>query len=611
MIDALLVAAFVAYCLGVGLRSRRQSSRDLEAYFLAGRRLSPWQSGLSMAATQYAADTPLLAAGLVATGGVFALWRLWSYGIAFLALGFLLGAAWWRAGVVTDAELCELRYGGRPAAWLRGLKTLFYGVVFNCAVLAMVMAAAVRIAEPFLPWDRWLPGPLFEPVERLAREVGVLLTTDAGAADAWRRTASNLISVAALYVFTLLYSTTGGLRAVVRTDVVQIAIAFAATGVYALFAVRAAGGLAALPETLGRALGPERARELLAFDPWSAAGVGGALLGVLGLQWLAQMNSDGTGYLAQRCMACRSPREARQAPVIFAFVQILGRSVLWLPILIALLVVFPLEDGQSAAERETTFVRGIETLLPPGARGLMLVGMLAALASTLDTHLNWGASYLSNDLYGRLWCRGLRRREPAPRELVWAARLSSPLLVAISLALMSVLGSIQAAWHATLLLGAGLGVPLLSRWLWRRANAWGEIAAIGASALAAPLLLVFVREEAQRLLAAAAIGATVSLAASLATAPEASERLDAFWERARPPGFWGRPGASKALLRRLLALAAAAGTLYASLLAFGTWLLGAPAPLGLGRAAWVAACLGLALALVPAWLPELRSPEEE
>src|SRR5690606_38437364 len=141
VIDGLLIGAFVAYALVVAARSRREASRDLEAYFLAGRRLRAWESGLSMTATQYAADTPLLAAGLVATGGVFALWRLWTYGIAFLALGFLLGACWWRAGVVTDAELCELRYGGRPAVWLRGVKAVYYGVVFNCAVLAMVLAA--------------------------------------------------------------------------------------------------------------------------------------------------------------------------------------------------------------------------------------------------------------------------------------------------------------------------------------------------------------------------------------------------------------------------------------------------------------------------------------
>ena len=146
MIDAALVLAFMVWALGVGLANRRRASRDLESYFLAGRSLSGWESGLSMAATQYAADTPLLAAGLVATGGVFALWRLWSYGIAFLLLGLLLGAAWWRVGVLTDAELCEIRYSGRPAAWLRGVKAAYYGLVFNCAVLAMVLAAAVRVA---------------------------------------------------------------------------------------------------------------------------------------------------------------------------------------------------------------------------------------------------------------------------------------------------------------------------------------------------------------------------------------------------------------------------------------------------------------------------------
>lgn len=607
MIDLLLVLGFLVYALGAGLRARRAASQGLPEYFLAGRSLSSWQSGFSMTATQYAADTPLLAAGLVATGGIFALWRLWIYGIAFLLLGLLLGAAWWRSGVVTDAELCELRYGGRAATALRGVKAVYYGLLFNCAVLAMVLVAAVRIAEPFLRWHEWLPPGLLEPLVRLVEAVGVPLAVDPASPDVWAVTASNLISVAAIYAFTTAYSATGGLRGVVATDMGQLVLMAVGTGLYAWYAVAAAGGLAGLAEAVAASTGPARAAQLLAFDPTAAAEVGGAMLAVLGLQWLVQMNSDGTGYLAQRCMACSSDVGARRAPVIFAFAQVLGRSLLWLPILVALLVVFPPGAGEGVAEREFAFVRGIEMLLPPGARGLILVALLAALASTLDTHLNWGASYLANDLYGRLLCEAGLGRRPGPRELVWVARLSNPLLVVISLVVMARLGSIQAAWHVSLLLGAGLGIPLLLRWLWWRANAWSELGAIVASGVSAPFLLAGIDGEALRLLAIALVGTAAALLAALVAGPEDAARLDAFYERVQPPGFWRRPEARRRLARGLLGVAAASGTLFASLVGLGSWLVGGtPPPLLPQRGLWIAANLALAAALVPLWWPMLR-----
>ena len=607
MIDAALVLAFVAWALWTGLRSRRESSRDLASYFLAGRKLTSWESGLSMAATQYSADTPLLAAGLVATGGVFSLWRLWSYGIAFLVLGLLLGAAWWRSGVLTDAELCEVRYAGRTATWLRGVKAIYYGLVFNCAVLAMVLAAAVRVAEPFLLWHEWLPPGLLAPLESLVRSVGVPLSASLEPEGLWTRTASNLLSVVLIFSFTLLYSATGGLRSVTRTDLGQVAVLALATGAYAWFATSAAGGLGALADALAQSVGPAQARSLLAFDPWGAAGAGGSVLAVLGLQWLLQMNSDGTGYLAQRCMACRSAGEARRAPVVFAFAQVLGRTLLWLPIVVALLVLFPLAPGQTTAERELTFVRGMETLLPPGARGLMLVGMLAALASTLDTHLNWGASYLTNDLYGRIVSRGLLGRTPRPRELVWVARACSPLLMLLALAVMASLGSIQEAWHVTLSLGAGLGIPLLLRWLWRRANAWGELAAIVVSAGAAFALLGAPVDEATRLLCIAGAGASAAVIASLATRPEPAAVLDAFYERVQPPGLWGHREAKRRFVRGAVAVLAACCTLYGTLLGAGLAMLGAPAPFGLATGTFAALSLAIAAAAAPIWLRELRS----
>src|SRR5690606_33226048 len=156
MLDLGIVVVFVAYSIAVGLRSRRKGSLGLAEYFLAGRTIRGWRAGLSMAATQYAADTPLLVAGLVAVGGVSSLWRLWIYGLAFLLMGYLLARCWRRAGVLTDAELVERRYSGRGLVTLRVLKAVYYGTVINCVVMAFVLVAAMRIFEVFLPWHEWL-----------------------------------------------------------------------------------------------------------------------------------------------------------------------------------------------------------------------------------------------------------------------------------------------------------------------------------------------------------------------------------------------------------------------------------------------------------------------
>ncbi len=152
MIDLLILLAFVTYSIGNGFRNRARASESLEEYFLAGRSVRGWRAGVSLAATQFAADTPLLVTGLVATGGIFMLWRLWIYGLGFLMIGFLLGRSWRRATVLTDAELTELRYCGRGALVLRGLKAVYYGTVMNCTIMAMVLVAATRISEVFLPW---------------------------------------------------------------------------------------------------------------------------------------------------------------------------------------------------------------------------------------------------------------------------------------------------------------------------------------------------------------------------------------------------------------------------------------------------------------------------
>jgi len=620
-LDLVIVAAFLVYAVVSGLRARRRAAESLEEYFLAGRSLPGWKAGISMAATQFAADTPLLVTGLIATAGIFSLWRLWIYALSFLLMGFVLAPSWRKAGVLTDAELSELRYGSRAAALLRGVKAVYFGTVFNCAVLAMVLYAAKEIAEPFLPWNQWLPAGAFAPLRHLVEAVGVPFAREAvDPASVWVRSTNNFISIGVLVFVTTLYSTTGGLRAVVETDVFQFALMMLGTIIFAVFVVQRAGGLDGIRASIEQrfAAGGDTGllpSQILAFTPSRAKDASWVLLAVFALQWLVQMNADGTGYLAQRSMACRSDRDARMAALVFTVAQVLVRSLVWLPIGLGLLVVFPPSAGLSVeamkASREASYVLGMKELLPSGALGLMLTGMLAALASTVDTHLNWGASYWTNDLYARFVCRSWRKVEPSPRELVWVARLSNLVILLIALGVMTRLGSIQTAWHATLLLGAGMGVLLVLRWIWWRITAWGEIAAIGASFVLAPVLLRWVPGEAARLLIMAAGSTLAGVAVSLAFGPEPEERLRTFYARAAPPGFWGpvarasgRDPADDArrLARGLATVAVSALSIFSLLTGLGSWLSGSPAPTWIPwRGPWLVGVTAVGLALVPVW----------
>ena len=346
-VDILIIAAFIIYAIMAGLRSQAVASKNLEEYFLAGRSLKGWQAGISMAATQFAADTPLLFTGLIATLGIFSLWWIWTYAFSFLLVGFVLAPCWRRAGVLTDAELTERRYGQKSAVILRGLKALYFGTIFNCTVLAIVLLAATRIAEPFLFWNLWLPAWLYNPVLAFVQWVDTPLTTLAdGSPEIWIRSANNLFSIGAIVLVTAFYSTTGGLRSVVATDILQFAVAMLATASYAGFVIYQIGGLGAVAERLAELYGNGdpggiRPSEILAFTPSQAKDASLSFIAVISIQWLIQVNADGTGYLAQRSMACRSDIDAKRASVVFTVAQIFFRSLLWIPIGLGLLILLP------------------------------------------------------------------------------------------------------------------------------------------------------------------------------------------------------------------------------------------------------------------------------
>ncbi len=611
--DLICISLFVLYSLGAGLFFKRQASQNLEEYFLAGRSIQGWTAGCSMTATQYAADTPLLVTGLIATAGLFSLWRLWIYAIAFLLMAFVFSALWRRSGVLTDAEFTELRYHGEGALWLRVLKALHLGTFVNCTVLAMVLIAATRIAEPFLTWHLWLPLDWMRFLADTMQHINFTLTTlPIDHPQIWLISASNLISISLIVIFTWLYSTTGGLRSVVSTDVLQLGFMFTGTALYAYAIVDRLGGFDAITRRLINLYGEAATLRMHIGPPtWDDAIY--LACTVIAVQWFAQVNADGTGYLAQRSMACRTDNDARTAGVLFTFLQIVVRSLLWIPIAFGLLILYPVDhlpvlDAASEAfrsNREATFAVGIKQLLSPGARAIMLTAMLAALASTIDTHLNWGASYWTNDIYKRLIMRKWLKREPLQRQLISVARLSSLGILLIALGIAVVMQSIQSAWHLSLLFGGGLGVVLILRWLWYRINLYSEMAAVAGSLIfSAVLLFVFPEmNESKRLLWMVGLSTALVIITTLLTPSEPMEHLRAFYLRVQPPGWWAPVVAGldfnpkvpmRQLIRGLSAVIFCCITIFLSLIGGVHWMFH-------GFDKLTAITLSMALLAIPFW----------
>lgn len=621
LVDWLIVGAFVCYAIYTGIRHSSQAKLNLNEYFLAGKSIEGWKSGLSMAATQFAADTPLMVVGLIATVGVFGLWRLWVYGIAFLLMGFVLGPCWRRATVLTDAELTEFRYSSPAAAYLRAFKAVYLGTFFNCVVLAMVLLAATRICEPFFLWSQWLPEGIIQSLAHFCENVGIKVALGTTDQDIWIRSASNVLSLFVIILATLFYSTAGGLRSVVQTDIIQFFIGLSATLAFCVYVVNEVGGLGAIGVKLdqlfplsGNDMTPG---QLLGFTPWEAKGISIALLTSLGIQWIAQVGSDGTGPLAQRTMACKSVKDAKIAAVVFTYAQILVRSLIWVPLGIGLLILFPPSPDvlpeAFTANREGTFVRGMAELLPTGLRGLMLAGMLAALASTVDTHLNWGASYWTNDLYSRLYCDMIRKRKPSNRALVIAAKISNICIIGIAFYILCNLSSIHLTFQISLLLGASLGVPLILRWIWWRANAWTEIASIVTSLIISPIA-IFVFPDVDfnvRMLVVAGISLAVAIGITYITPAPTQKHLQTFFSKVKPPGFW-KPiakslgedprNSERRFYNSFAATLVCSLSVFCLLVGIGGWMVGSKGPQWAGHPLlWQGVLVVIGIGLCPIW----------
>ncbi|MBN1770503.1 MAG: Na+:solute symporter [Deltaproteobacteria bacterium] len=531
--DWLLIGGYLLLTLVVGILVKGRSESSKESYFLADRSLPWWWAGMSIAATTFAADTPLAVTGIVADRGLSGNWIWLSWIGVHAGVVVYFASRWSRSGVLTDAELVELRYSGRAALGLRTFRAVLYGVVYNAIILGWVLRAMVKIVTPFFHWDVWLPGPL----EWLGR---------IWPADSALGSPSEGLTIVALLAVVGTYSTLGGIRGVILTDLLQLGMALLGSVWLALAAWDAVGGGDALRAGLGRLYGADHA--YLDLFPslgsgWlAAAGLGAFTFGAyLLVQSYANVPADGGGYLMQRLNTTRTPNESRRAALLFLVLQYVVRTVPWFVVAVAALVLVPLGAESQAlggagaavgADRELAYPVLMGHLLPPVALGLLVTSLLAAFMSTVDTHLNWGASYVVNDLYLRL------RPGASARRQVRVARLAVAGFAALAVLVSFRIDSIEQAWKWVAALGAALGVPTALRWLWWRVNAAGELGAM-ATGLGTALGLSFTDLPYEVSLVLTSGASVVGLGAGMLLGrPTDPERLRRFVERVQPRGFW-------------------------------------------------------------------------
>ena len=552
-IDWLLLAAYLVLTLVLGLWLARRNSGEAD-YFVAGRRLNGWLAGASMAATTFSIDTPLYVAGLVGARGLAGNWEWWSFGLAHVAMAVVFAPLWRRSGVLTDAAFTELRYGGAAAAWLRGIKAFLLAVPVNCIGIGYAFLALRKVVEA---------------LGLVSGQPAALGLTD----TVW------LLMVVALLVMS--YTVAGGLWAVVVTDLVQLVLALAGALAVAAAALHAAGGMTALLEQL-QAL---RRPELLSLVPWTWDDAGfhwlqGSGISIpmftayIAVQWWSFRRSDGGGEFIQRMLATRDEQQARLAGWVFLVVNYLVRSWLWIVVALAALVLLP-----AGADLELGYPALAVQLLPPVALGLVVISLVAAFMSTVSTSVNWGASYLTHDLYQRFV-----RPSAGSRELLLVGQLTTVLLLVLGVITALISDSIGTVFRLVIAIGSGPGVVLVLRWFWWRVNAVAELSAmlcgffVGVFTSVVPL--VRIEDYGVRIAVITGLSAVVWLTVMLSTPPESDAVLERFVRTVRPPGpGWSRlrqrfgvmPMESlPAMLRRFVL---ACGVLFGGLLGTGGFLL--------------------------------------
>jgi SSS family solute:Na+ symporter len=513
LLDWSAIVAYLAITLMLGLYFRSRSGKSVDDYFVSGRNVSWWLAGTSMVATTFAADTPLVVTGLVYTQGIAGNWLWWAFLPSGMMTVFLFARLWRRSGLLTDVQFAEMRYAGKPAAFLRGFRAIYLGLLMNCLILGWVTKAMTSI-----------------------------VATTLGVSD------RNALALCVLFLipFTGLYVALGGLWGVLWTDLFQFALKMTIVIGVAWYAVSAAGGMGALLGRLAEmraaagpgagdatAFFPDLSRPMLQEGIWVLPVL--AFLVNIGVQWWAfwypGAEPGGGGYIAQRIFSAKDERNGLLSVLWFNVAHYALRPWPWILTAMAAIVLYP-----HLEHPETGYMLVVSHQVPAALRGIVVAGFMAAFMSTIATQLNWGASYLVSDFYRRFV-----KRDADEKHYVVASRLVTVLLVIASALVAALLQSVGEGWKIVLETGAGTGAVYLLRWYWWRINAWSEISAMTA-ALVMSLGLRFTTfhpsgsavDSAMRALVVTAVTTVVWLIVTFVTKPEPQDVLLKFYRSVRP-----------------------------------------------------------------------------
>ncbi len=512
--DWAVVALYFLFNLAIGLYYKARAGKNVAEFFLSGRNVPWWLAGTSMVATTFAADTPLAVTGMVAVGGIAGNWLWWNFVASGMLTVFFYARLWRRSGVMTDIEFSEIRYSGKPAAFLRGFRAIYLGIPINCIILGWVNLAMVKILGLILGVSK------FEAV----------------------------LIVMGLIALTSSISTLSGLWGVLVTDLFQFVVKMGMVTVLAVFAVQAVGGIDAMRAKLAAVDQARLAQgghgSVLNFVPdlnsaWMPLIT---FLVYISMNWWSTWypgaEPGGGGYVAQRMFSAKDEKNSLLATLWFNIANYAVRPWPWILVALVSLIVFP-----GLADPETGYIRVMIAYLPPSLRGLMVAAFAAAYMSTIATQLNWGASYLVNDFYRRFW-----KTKESERHYVAASKWATVFLTIVSAVVTFYLDSIAGAWKLLLVTGAGTGGVLLLRWYWWRINAWSEVSAM-ISGFAVSLALQIgwgldrdqPRDFAWIMIITVAVTTVVWLAVTFMTKPESTETLVAFYRRTHPSAAGWRP----------------------------------------------------------------------
>lgn len=510
LVDWLIVLLYLGIASGLGLYLSRRGSQSLVDFFVSGRSLPWWLAGTSMAATTFSIDTPLYIAGVVGTRGIAGNWEWWNFGIAHIVMLYIFSRLWRRSEIVTDAELTEIRYGGSMAAVLRATKAFLFAVPINCIAIGYAMLAMIKVVDALEIWQSMgIEGDYL----KLSSVIGVSLLV-------------------------LLYSGFSGLWGVVATDFFQFFLALLGAIIVAIAAVNHVGGMRelvdAVPEDILSFVPFTRGEGFLGWQWSDAAGITATTFAAyLFVQWWSFRRSDGGGEFVQRLAATKDEAEAEKASWCFNILHYLVRTWPWVVVALVALVVYPdLED------RELGYPKLMLDFLPPGVLGLVAASLVAAFMSTVSTSINWGASYLTNDLYRRFL-----NPTASQEQLVLVGRVASVIVTFIGAIAAFFSDSVGDVFRLVIAIGTGPGLVLILRWFWWRINAAAELTAMVVGFTIGVLTTQFgdlfaTTDFGVRLTIISVVTAVAWISVMFFTPPESDATLDAFYRQVRPSG-WG------------------------------------------------------------------------